>query len=199
MGIAKKIKHRIRKPDRIEHEVVDLKTGKKLKLVKRRQPDGSYTLSRTEEEPRPDPQEIEMPREEKTERPRRRRRIEEDEPITPASEKTIRKDLLDILEEDISAAISIKEERDELRTRLKDLESQLEEVEEHKSARKEAETRLSDLEEQVISLKDHKTNLEESIDRLKAERTAVEDKIRQYEKVLINIKERIIDFDRKIK
>ena len=49
MGIVNKLKGKLSKPDKIEHEVVDLKTGKKLKLVKVRKPDGTYTLSRADE------------------------------------------------------------------------------------------------------------------------------------------------------
>lgn len=197
MGIVKKIKGKLSRPDKIEHEVVDLKTGKKLKLVKVKQADGSYTLSRLEEEAQI-PTELPDIEEEIT-TPRKHRKADSvlDDPVT--EERTVRKDLVDLLDEDILKAVSIKEERDELRARVRDLESQLEEIEEHKTARKDAETRLSDLEERVISLKDEKASLEESIDRLKAERAAVEDKIRQYEKVLLNIKEKVVDFDRKIK
>lgn len=195
MGIVKKLKGKLSRPDKIEHEVVDLKTGKKLKLVKVKQADGSYTLARLDEE-------IEMPRtraidEFETTNTRRSSKADAEPEIN--EDRTVRKDLLDLLDEDISTAVSIKDERDELRARLRELETQLEEIDEHKLARKDAEVRLSDLEENTIRLKDEKTTLEDSIERLKAERTAVEDKIRQYEKVLLNIKEKVIDFDRKIK
>ena len=199
MGIVKKLKGKLSRPDKIEHEVVDLKTGKKLKLIKVKQPDGSYTLSRLDEEVRmPEAKEPEL-----TEKPERRetrsRRARESDEIGMAEDRTVRKDLLDLLDEDITAAVSIKEDRDELRARVRELEADLEEIEEHKVARRDAETRLGDVAESAIALKDEKASLEESIDRLKAERSAVEDKIRQYEKVLLNIKEKVIDFDRKIK
>lgn len=182
--VIHRIKHRLMRPRVTEHEVIDLKTGKKLRLVRVKRPDGTYSLEKLEGSER-DPTIFEEAKEERE--------------VAKESKKSGRRDLLDILEEDIDTAVKIKEERDTLFSKIEDMHSRLEDVEEHKEARKRAEDKLSDLEEQIVRMKDEKSELEDSIGRLKDERKAVEDKIKKYEKALLRVKEKVIDFDRRIK
>jgi len=189
MGITRKVRGKLsrRRRRKTEHEVMDLRTGERLKLVKEKQSDGSFRLSRVGEassEPKEEKMgDIELREAEETE---------------IKAEAKSRKDLLDILEDDITRAIEIKEERDELKSKLTELEKRVEDIEEHKTARRDAEEKATTLEDQVVSLRDEKAELEEAVARLKEERREVEEKIEKYEKVLLSIKEKVLNFNRKI-
>ncbi|MFC1455141.1 hypothetical protein ACFLQI_03585 [Candidatus Undinarchaeota archaeon] len=123
---------------------------------------------------------------------------EEPKKMEEKMESTTKKDLIDLLEEDITQALSIKADRDKLNEKIKDLEGKLSEIEEHKEARLRAESRLEDLENNIVKLKDDNGAMDDEIKKYKDQLDEKDEKIKKYEKALLRIKEKVVDFDKKL-
>lgn len=216
------------KPEQIEHEAIDLKTGKSITLVKVRQADGSYIIKRIKDTERPraetpkpgkihideithvhkdkaeaKPIKLKLDMHKFTSRLKRggepvKREVTVREAAEPPKSEKEKVDLIDLLETDIDRAIKIKEERDLLVEKMHEFETRLEDFDEHKSARKHAETKVTEYEDSIVKLKEEKADLEKSIVELKEERDTIKDKINYYEEVLVKIKDTIVKFDREI-
>ncbi len=211
------------KPDQIEHEAIDLKTGKAITLVKVRQQDGSYVIKRVKDSDvastpkfeaattnrelkppeesvlnrfKPDLSKIKLPKK-KGEKPVKKE-VSIKETVDIPETKQEKVDLMVLLENDIDKAIKIKQERDLLADKLKEFEGHLQELDEHKTARKDAESKVTAYEDSIVSLKEEKADLEKSIIELKEDRDEIKEKIRHYEAVLTKIKDKIVAFDEKI-
>ena len=193
MKFLKELKKKISKE--IEHEpqeVYDLKTGAKVKIVKVRQPDGTFTIKKVEdtempEEQSPDKGSIEESIELPVDAPKPKKKA------TPAPAGKV--DLVALLDDNISKISTIKDERDTLLQEVLTLRSKIKEAESHKSAKADAEEKLVELEGTVTKLKDENSDLEETVSRLKEERNAVEEKLKKYEAVLLKVKDRVLDLN----
>ena len=183
-----------KEPEQNPQEVYDLKTGAKVKIVKIKQPDGTFTIKKVEDTPMPEEQpalkkesvekSIELP--EGAPKPKRKAQA-----ATPSGKI----DLVAMLDDNISKISTIKGERDTLLQEVLTLRSQVKELEAHKSAKTEAEETVAELEATIVKLKDEKADLEETASRLKEERDTVEEKLKKYEGVLLKVKDKVLDLN----
>ncbi len=181
-------------PEQDSQEVYDLKTGSKIKIVKVKQPDGSFTIKKVEDNEMPD---VQLPSKESVEssisipeEPSKQKPKKSIEQKTGPGGKV---DLVALLDENITKVGTLKEERDTLLQEVLTLRSQIKELDTHKSAKEEADDKISELEDAIVKLKDDKAELEETVTRLKEERNSVEEKLKKYENVLLKVKDRVLD------
>ena len=194
MGFLDKIKEKIKR-EKKHQEVYDLKTGKTIKIVKVKQPDGSFVIKRLEEE--------KMPEEIVTPEGTSSRDVEKIIATTStkkreAKPERTRVDLVSILDQNIGKISTLKEERDTLLQEVLNLREQLKELETHKSAKQTAEKKIAELEKALVTLRDKNVDLEESIARLKSERDAAEEKLKKYESVLVKVRDKVMDIDKRL-
>ena len=181
-------------PEPDQQEVYDLKTGSKVKIIKVRQPDGSFTIKKVEDNEMPDVQlpskesvesSISMPEESPKQKPKKS--------IEQKAAPSGKVDLISLLDENITKVGTLKEERDTLLQEVLTLRSQIKELDTHKTAKAEADERISEMEDSIVKLKDEKAELEETVSRLKEERNTVEEKLKKYESVLLKVKDKVLD------
>lgn len=197
MSILSNLKKKITKePEQNPQEVYDLKTGSKVRIIKVRQPDGSFTIKKVEDTEMPDVQlpstkesvesSISLPEDAAKQKPKK---SIEQRAAAPAGKV----DLVAMLDENITKVGTLKEERDTLLQEVLTLRTQIKELDSHKTAKVEADSRINELEDAVVKLKDEKAELEETVSRLKEERNAVEEKMKRYESVLLKVKDKVLD------